>query len=727
MNPMQNLSATEKGPVVGKPIAPQTLKKVVGEYRYVDDITGDFLHGYVLRANIPHGIIRGMDVSAALRSQGVKAVLTSKDVPGLNAFGYFKPEQPVLCFDRIRYEGDAVVAIAADSQEHAIKAAEEVKLAMDALPVIDTIDDALKPGAANIHDGGNIAYTADYEKGNFQSGLSNAWKEFEGSYKISPVKPMYIELESTIATSTDGAIRLVTTTQSPYHDKVQVSRILNVPMDKIWIESIDPGGAFGGKEEIHTQALASLLSMKTGQPVKLTLTREESGKSTTRRHGFIFHIKSGITKAGSISGLYIKAVGDTGAYISHGPGVLKVSGSHSAGPYFVPNVKFDGMLVYTNKPPSGGMRGYGASEVNFALERHIDEVCKELKFDPFEFRMINAIKEGQTDGTGVVPAFSVKAIETMEEARGGALWRRPRGTSPPYKRVGFGVASGAKSTSYGLGGDSAKVMMNIKDGVISIYFNTPDMGTHFRTGLAMMAADFLKTSLDLINIKNESSEYPESGTQNASRSTFMLGNAMLRCAATFKSKAISLMSGYPDFLDKDILLSLERRGGVQAEAQYILPVPEGGVFGKSSDAMYSFITTVVRVEVDELTGTVKVTDIEAHPEAGAIINPLEFKCQMEGGIIMSMGYAIMEDLKSMAGKLKASNFTTYILPCVADIPIIAVLPVNNYEPLGPYGAKGAGELSLVSVTPAIINAIVDATGKDIHDIPASIENMIVKF
>jgi CO/xanthine dehydrogenase Mo-binding subunit len=365
--------------------------KVTGVYRYVDDIQQkEAYYGGVLRAGVPHGTIRKLDISNALRSPGVKAIVTAKDVPGLNAFGYFIPEQPVLCFDRVRYEGDAVVAVAADSHEHLVQALEMINLEIEQLPAVDSIDEALSKKAPRIHERGNMAYSVSYEKGSF--GAAKVDRYIEGVYETSMVKPMYIELESTIAVYSDSRLELITTTQSPHHDIQQLSRSLNLDERNIHIKMRDPGGAFGGKEEIHTQILASLLSMKSGSPVKMTFTREESNTATTRRQAFRFYIRTGLSYDNLIVGNYVKAIADAGAYLSHGTSVLEVSGSHASEPYYIPNVRFEGTLVYTNHPPAGGMRGYGASEVNFALERHIDHICRELNLDPVEFRYKNMLK-----------------------------------------------------------------------------------------------------------------------------------------------------------------------------------------------------------------------------------------------------------------------------------------------------------------------------------------------
>lgn len=694
-----------------------TLRKVAGTYRYAGDykVEGALLGG-ILRARVPHGRIRSLNVEGARAIKGVRAVITHQDVPGVNRFGYFAAEQPVLCEDSIMYEGDSVAAVAADSEDALADALRSILVEVEPLPAVGSIEEALED-KIRLRANGNIVNRFSYEKGSYDAASGT---EFEGSYLIGAVKPMYIELETSTAWFENDILNIITTTQSPEHDIAQISRSLDLPPSNIHLTYPDPGGAFGGKEEIHTQIIAGILSMKTGMPVKLQLSREDSNASTTRRHAFKFDIKLKVKDDMGITGLDFLAIADTGAYISHGPGVIEVAGAHAAGPYFIPNVRFEGMLVHTNYPPSGGMRGYGASEVNFALERHLDVVSKERGWDPLEFRLRNALKPGMENGTGLVPISTVKATETMEAARMGNLWSvRNKTAGPPFVRVGIGTASGMKSTSYGQGGDSAAVRIVIGHGKAGVYFTSPDMGTGIRESISQIASSALGIPVDHIEVDNYDSTFPSSGTSNASRVTFIIGNATLNAVKNIKEKAGSRF-GERTGLE---LLDLTRNESIEAEGHYSLPKVEGGVY-KKGDMIYSFITTVARVEVNTLTGEIKVTDLEIYPEAGNIINGVSFNSQMEGGAIMSMGYAVYENLKFLNGRVRATNFTTYMLPTVMDSPRILVEPIRGYEPLGPMGVKGAGELPLVSITPAIVNAIADATNMNLRKIPVEIESCI---
>ncbi|MGC8559001.1 MAG: xanthine dehydrogenase family protein molybdopterin-binding subunit, partial [Nitrososphaeria archaeon] len=310
------------------------------------------------------------------------------------------------------------------------------------------------------------------------------------------------------------------------------------------------------------------------------------------------------------------------------------------------------------------------------------------------------------------------------DASHGLLWSgRSKSSLYPYIRIGYGIASGAKSTSYGQGGDSARVKMTIDEGFINIYFNTPDMGTGARSTVRLIAAQALNVDVGLVKAFNDCSDFPESGTVNASRFTFMIGNAVIKCSRSLYEQ-LNRKLGSISMHSRNDLEEINRKlGRVEVTEEYRLPVVEGGNY-KKGDFIFSYTTAVARVEVNSLTGQFRVTDIEFYPEAGNILNPIAFNAQMEGGIIMSLGYAIMEELKSYRGHIVSNNFTTYMVPTIRDVPKIVIKPIPNYDPLGPFGAKGAGELPLVAVAPAIINALVDATGMDIRKIPATYADVI---
>ncbi|MGC8558891.1 MAG: xanthine dehydrogenase family protein molybdopterin-binding subunit, partial [Nitrososphaeria archaeon] len=512
-------------------------------------------------------------------------------------------------------------------------------------------------------------------------------------------------------------LKVITTTQSPEHDIMQISRSLNIPEDRIQLIYPDPGGAFGGKEEIHVQILASLLAVKTGRPVRMELSREESNAATTRRHAFTFEIRIKVSPDMNIKALAINAIGDAGAYLSHGPGVLEVAGSHAAGPYNIPNVKFDGMVVYTNYPPSGGMRGYGASEVNFALERHIDRLCRVKGWDPVKFRLQNALMPGQQSGTGLVPISTITAYETIKESSRSRLFSMKQSSSP-FIKVGVGFAAGMKSTSYGQGGDSARVRLVLGRDGVRVMFTTPDMGTGIRFAISRIVSSALGIPEQYVKVDNSNSANPRSGTSNASRVTFMIGNAVIKAAQNLKENCMKLY-GTADCLEAIRVAEVP----VEADGMYSLPEVKGGNY-KVSDFIFSFIAAVARVEVDYMTGFVKVTDIDVFPEAGTIINPTGFISQIEGGTIMSLGYALYENLGLSGGRVMGKNFTFYVLPTAREIPKISIHAIQSTDSVGPMGAKGVGELAMQAVAPAIVNAIVDATGTELNSIPVSREKIV---
>ncbi|MGC9208279.1 MAG: xanthine dehydrogenase family protein molybdopterin-binding subunit [Nitrososphaeria archaeon] len=690
--------------------------KVTGRYKFAGDYyLSNMLYAKVLRAGVPHALIEYIDVSDAYKVPGVRTVATYRDVPGLNAFGYFKPNQPVFCRDKVRYVGDAVAAVAAETEEAALEAIRSIRVRYVRLDGVFTIEDALKE-ETKVHEEGNVAHSVSYERGSYAGAPG---EEFSDKYEIGSVKQMYIEPESALAWVENGILHIVTTTQSPDHDVQQISQSLNVPPERIKLIYPDPGGAFGGKEEIHGQIIAGLLALKTGRPVKLTFTREESNISTTRRISMDIEVRAKVTNDMKIQGLFMKVLAEAGAYLSHAPIVLEVAGSHAPGPYSIPNVRFEGLLVYTNYPPVGGMRGYGASEVNFALERHLDRIAREKGWDPIEFRYVNALKEGEPYGTGVVPLSHSTLRETLEMAKSSALLNpESKKSDLPFVKVGVGIASGMKSTSYGLFGDSAQVELVLSRGSLKALFTTPDMGTGIRFGVATVLSRALNLPDRYIQILNDSSANPRSGTSNASRVLFMIGNAALDAA---RKLMIEVKERYGTEDLSSIINSINEE--IRVVGKYELPSVKGGVYRKS-DIIFSFITALARVEVNVLTGFIRVSDIEMYTEAGKIIFPKGYFGQLEGGAIMSLGYALYEDLKLKGGEVQARNFTTYILPVAKDVPKIRIYPIEVPDPNGPYGAKGIGELPLMAVAPAIVNAIVDATGKEIRGLPINRETIL---
>lgn len=400
------------------------ISKASGEFRYAADVRlKDPLIGKVCRSPVPHAIIKRIDTSRAVNLPGVRAVMTYLDIHGPNVFGAIIPDQPALCHDKVRYSGDAVAVVAADSEEEAELALAAINVEYEPLPVVTTSEEALMYDAPRIHEKGNIAHHVRYAKGNVHVAFETADLIVSETYHTPRQKHMYIETEAGFAIPTRKGVKVYAATQVPFQDKLQIRRALSLTENDLNVNAIDLGGGFGGKEEITIQIHLTLLAMRTKRPVKMTWTREESGISGTTRHPMDIELKTAFRKDGSIMGNEARLIADTGAYLSYGPTVIEGAAGSINGPYRIPNTLVEALLVYTNNPPAGAMRGFGVAQSNFAMEAQLDIAAEKLHIDPLKLRKINALTEGETDGTGSLPITKPRFIETLATIEQATIWK----------------------------------------------------------------------------------------------------------------------------------------------------------------------------------------------------------------------------------------------------------------------------------------------------------------
>lgn len=726
------------------------VSKASGRFRYSADVlVKDALIGKVLRSPLPHAAIKTIDVSRALAQPGVRAVLTYRDMAGPNLFGAIIPDQPVLCRDKVRYEGDAVAVVAADSDEDAEIALEHIDVDYDPLPVITTPQEALSPDAIKVHEKGNLAHRVEYAKGNVQDAFQNADLIISEKYHTSRQKHMYIETEAGFSLPTKKGVDVYVASQVPFQDRLQICRVLSLPQSSVRVIAIDSGGAFGGKEEITVQIHLALLAMKTKKPVRMSWTREESGISATTRHPMDIELKTGFRKDGTLLGNDAHLIADTGAYMSYGPTVIEVAAGAVNGPYKIPCTHVEGLSVYTNNPPAGAMRGFGVAQANFAMETQLDIAAEKLGLDPLGLRKINALKEGETDGTGYVAITKPRLTETLETVEKVDLWKnmalyRGQGERPWLFR-GVGFAAGMKSMGYGAFPEQVMVKIRLThEGGYKVYSSNPEMGSGTSTALKQIAAQALSTLVSKVELAPRDTKYGvDSGGSDASRVVYVIGNAIIKASDNLKKKILKEASrrlrtkaGWLKLTSTAVvgrekhlsLRDLARAKTLAASAWYSVPRPSNPLPGTMSipNVLFSFAACVANVEVNTLTGQVKVLNLVFVPEVGTVINPQGLEAQSEGGMTQSIGYALMEDLQVEAGKVKTPNFTTYLVPTIEDTSKPLVVPVANmHEPTGPFGAKGAGELSTIAVPAAICNAIHDAVGARVTALPATPERILM--
>jgi CO/xanthine dehydrogenase Mo-binding subunit len=668
---------------------------------------------------------------------------------GPNLFGAIIPDQPVLCRDKVRYEGDAVAVVAADSDEDAEIALEHIDVDYDPLPVITTPQEALSPDAIKVHEKGNLAHRVEYAKGNVQDAFQNADLIISEKYHTSRQKHMYIETEAGFSLPTKKGVDVYVASQVPFQDRLQICRVLSLPQSSVRVIAIDSGGAFGGKEEITVQIHLALLAMKTKKPVRMSWTREESGISATTRHPMDIELKTGFRKDGTLLGNDAHLIADTGAYMSYGPTVIEVAAGAVNGPYKIPCTHVEGLSVYTNNPPAGAMRGFGVAQANFAMETQLDIAAEKLGLDPLGLRKINALKEGETDGTGYVAITKPRLTETLETVEKVDLWKnmalyRGQGERPWLFR-GVGFAAGMKSMGYGAFPEQVMVKIRLThEGGYKVYSSNPEMGSGTSTALKQIAAQALSTLVSKVELAPRDTKYGvDSGGSDASRVVYVIGNAIIKASDNLKKKILKEASrrlrtkaGWLKLTSTAVvgrekhlsLRDLARAKTLAASAWYSVPRPSNPLPGTMSipNVLFSFAACVANVEVNTLTGQVKVLNLVFVPEVGTVINPQGLEAQSEGGMTQSIGYALMEDLQVEAGKVKTPNFTTYLVPTIEDTSKPLVVPVANmHEPTGPFGAKGAGELSTIAVPAAICNAIHDAVGARVTALPATPERILM--
>lgn len=404
--------------VIGKSLRRvDVVEKALGKARFCADLSfPGMLHAKVLRSKVPHGIIKRIDVSKALQMEGVRAVLTADDVPGANNHGIILKDEPVLVKDRIRKVGDPIALVAADTLKIAEKALEAIQVEIEELePVFDPFE-AMKEDAPKLYEKGNILSTARIIKGDVEEGFRNSDVVIAQRYRTGRVEHAYIEPEVCIGKVDGDLITVWGSTQNTHFDQKEIARNLGISINKVRVIQAVTGGGFGGKLDISAQVHVALLALKTGRPVKLVYTREESIQCSPKRHPYVIDIKTGARKDGKLMALEATIVADTGAYASYGPGVLTRGAVHITGPYEIPNVKVQGFAVYTNNPTSGAMGGFGVPQVAFAHEQQMDQLAEKLNMDPVQIRLINAFRPGSITATGQKLEHSVGIIETIKKA-----------------------------------------------------------------------------------------------------------------------------------------------------------------------------------------------------------------------------------------------------------------------------------------------------------------------
>ncbi len=735
--------------------------KVTGRAKFAEDYSvGHQLWGMVLRSQYPHAFIRSIDVSAAAKLAGVEAVLTAKDFPGSKVFGIVLKNQQILAEDRVRYLGDGVALVAARTREIAEQALKLIRVEYDLLPVVSDPEEALKPDAPILHGEKNEFVHHKVRKGDVARGFEQSDFILERKFKTQFIEHSYIEPEAVLAEPAEqGGVKITGSVQNLFSSRRSVADALEISLNRVQIIQSTLGGSFGGKDEVMTSMCcrAALLAVKTGKPVKMVNTREESMLESYKRHPYVLYYKWGAKKDGTITAMEIRCIADGGAYSSMSPFVTWRSVVQATGPYYCENVKTDVYAAYTNNNYTGAMRGFGSPQVNFAIESMMDELAKEVGMSPLEIRMKNGFETGAVTATGQKLPNTVSLKEVLTKAAEAIgydkKWKSYRDSKGEEKKRGVGLACSYRGVSLGAEGtDAAETIVSVQtDGSVIVSSGVTDMGQGAQTQMSQIAAEVLGISMNRIQFLNtNTSRVADSGPTVASRGTIMGGSAAKNAAEKVRATLLEVgaeMTGVDVSaldLEDNYLVDKNKHERLTSFAELATACFNKGkpIIGlgwhKSpptswheeeghGEAYFTYVygANAAEVEVDTETGKVDVIDFVSVHDVGKAINRGMVVGQMCGGVAMGLGYGLLEEFELEDALPKQLNFDEYLIPTSMDVPRIQTIIVENEDPMGPFGAKSVGEPTNELAAPAIVNAIANATGTRIYELPANLERVLL--
>lgn len=732
--------------------------KVRGRFAFSGDLWAEgMLWGATVRSPHPHARIIGIDGEAAATMPGVHAVLTADDVPGPNAFGLILADQPVLADRIVRFEGEPVAVVAADTPERARRAAAAVRVDYELLPVVDSIAAARDPRTSPLHEGGNVVREMAIRRGV----PGEAPVVVRGEYAIGMQDQAPLGTESGLALPTSGGgVELFANTQWIHADRNQLAAVLGMPPAKIRIQLAGVGGAFGAREDLSLQAHLCLLALATGKPVKMVYSREESFYGHVHRHPGTLVYEHGADRDGRLLYVRCRIELDGGAYASTSPAVVSNTASFAVGPYACPVVDIEAAVYYTNNPPCGAMRGFGAVQAAVGHEAQMDRLAREVGISPLDIRLLNVLDEGDAMPTGQIMPGPVPARRLLEELRdlpaadgtgmdSDSLMARPGGAGnvtrgeSVRRGVGFGIGFKAGGMPEGIRDYStARIRLSRAAGqvVAEVYTAAAEVGQ----GLVTVVAQITRTELGLetVVVHPADTAVGSAGSSSASRQTYMTGGAVQAACRAVRTELMERAHEHwghhhPHLLEFDHVVQLRDEAlrddqgrflgamadlldePVDVERRYehrpTTALDEDG----QGDPHVQFIFAAHRAvaDVDGDTGLTKLVELSVVQDVGRAMNPQAVEGQMEGGTAQGVGLALMEQMQTREGKLLNPSFTDYLIPTTLDVPAMQVKILEIPDPEAPYGVKGAGEPPTISSTPAVVAALRDATGVDLCRVP----------
>jgi xanthine dehydrogenase D subunit len=735
------------------------VPKVLGAFAYGSDLWVDgMLHGSTVRSPHPYARIRGIDVAEALATPGVSALMLADDIPGERLYGLDLRDQPALAEDVVRYVGEPVAILAADHPETARIAAGRVRVDYEALEPVTDMEVALLASSTPLHPTGNVLRHVHIEHGD-PAAEADVW--VEGYYETGMQDQAALGPEAGIAIpAEDGGVDLYVSTQWLHVDRAQIAPCLGLPEELVRVHLAGVGGAFGSREDLHMHLHACLLALRAGRPVKMAYGRHESFLGHVHRHPARMWMRHGADRDGRLINVRVRLLIDGGAYASSSTAVIANASTFACGPYAVPNALIDGTAVYTNNPPCGAMRGFGAPQVCFGHEAQMDRLASALGIDPVELRLRNALRPGSTLPTGQVLRGSAPVEEVIrrcaavpeppvEPAAGRDPIELPGGAGNVGRgeglRRGVGFAVGYKNIAYSDGfDDEAEATVELAAEAGSTVANVRSAAVEVGQGMTTVFDQIVRTELGVeeVRILPADTSGGSAGSSSASRQTMMSGGAVQAASREVRERLLVrvrerlglgsaqeldlrdgrvVANGLPiadaaDHLDAPIMATVTFR---HAPTDRFDERGQGDIHVSLAYAAERAV-----VEVDEELGLVRVLQIAAAQDVGRAINPRGVTGQIEGATAQGIGFALMEELRVVDGAIANASFTDYLIPTIMDMPPVVSEVIEDPEPGVPFGAKGVGEHALIVAPAAIAAALRDATGRDLNRIPVRPDDLL---
>jgi CO/xanthine dehydrogenase Mo-binding subunit len=744
--------------LIGKPI-PRVdgITKVTGRAAYCDDLRlRGLLYGKILRSPYSHAKILHLNTERAERIQGVRAVITAIDTP-LVKYGIMIRDELPLARNKVRYIGDEVAAVAAVDEETAEEALRLIEVEYEPLDAVYEMDEAIDPSAPLIHEAErNIARHLEIERGDIEKGFEESDQIFEDEFSTNFVHTAPIEPWTCIAEyDPSGKFTFYIPLQEVGRSLPTIGMALNVPNSKIRVIQTEVGGGFGGKNGITPLTpITAFLAKKSGKPVKIVCARDEEFMTSRPALPMKIALKVGVKNDGRLMAKSTKIMANNGAYTSHGVTVSQAAMARFDSVYRQKNIKTELDLIYTNNVPTGAYRGYGANQTAFALESHMDLIAERLGMDPLDIRLRNATKKGDIS----VHGWNIKSCaleQCLEEASRASGWKDFKSKKPPNRGMGIASSIHICGLDYPILYSGSKIVLNIGDnGIVNILSGEGEVGQGANTVLTQIVAEQLEIPVEWIAVPELDTQYTPIGLGAfSSRVTITAGNAAKKAADEIKGKIIEIasvilqahpselkMAGGNIYHREDSSKSLSYSQFIDAANRSgMTPIIgigrykfEGGgydpktLFGDMSGT-YSFAAHVAEVEVDPETGFITILNYFAAHDSGNIINPICAEGQVEGGVVQGIGYGVNEEILLSSGEIMNPGFMDYKIMKATGVPNIKVIFVQSEDPIGPFGAKGIGEEVSVPAPPAIANAVYDAIGVRIKNLPITPEKILRKL